>query len=510
MLRRFIRQITPFQALTRAAIRRVRTTAFRPATPGQPTAHEMTTMSVATQSKGKSVKRTRTLVAVLAASGLAVSLAACSSSGGTDSSTKAAAASKPANCANKIIDKDAPEVTLWSWSPTAQVAVDEFNKAHTDVQICWTNAGAGSAEYDKFSTAIAAKKGAPDVVMLETEQLPSFEIKGALVDLTKYGANKVKNDFSAGTLKDISNGAGKGIYAIPDDGGPVAMMYNKDIFDKYGLSVPTTWDEYAAQAQKLKDAGGPAMGDWPSDTPAFAQAMFNQAAGSGKQTFTYSLADKQNLGLDINSAANKKVLSYWTDLVDKKLVSTIGQQTTDFTSALAKGQLATFIAASWEPGHLLNAGIPTGADAPWRVAMLPQWDADKPVQVNWGGSTYAVTAQSAQPKLAAEVAIGLFGDENPKTIGAHFPMHLKAQKADWFVNATDPFFGGQAANKEVWIPAAKGYEGTVYSPFQNYYYTQLTSLLTKTSGGNAKPADALDGLQKTITNYAKSQGFTVK
>ena len=38
----------------------------------------------------------------------------------------------------------------------------------------------------------------PDVIMLEADQLTGFGIQTALVDLSKYGANDVKKNFSAG------------------------------------------------------------------------------------------------------------------------------------------------------------------------------------------------------------------------------------------------------------------------------------------------------------------------
>ncbi len=454
-------------------------------------------------------KMTSRGLAAIAAVGLIATLAACSSSQSQSPAVAAtdppqAQADKPSNCDVPIVYPAATRVTLWGWSPTDQVAVTAFNKAHTDVQICWSNNGAGSAEYDKFSTAIAAGKGAPDVIMLETDQLNSFQIKGALANLSLYGADKLKSEFAPGTLADISNNGG--IYAIPDDGGPVALMYRQDIFAKYQLTPPKTWAEYAADAAKLKAANGPAMGDWPSDTPAFTQAMFAQA---GANTFTYNLATKTKVGIDANNAATQKVLTYWTNLAKSGDVSTVGEGTTGFTSDLASGKYASFIAASWEPGHFTGAGFERGPSSPWRVAMLPQWDANNPVQVNWGGSTYAVTNQSKYPHAAAEVAMELFGNENPTTLGAHFPEHLPVQQASWFINAKDPFFGEQQANKEVWIPTADAYKGTGYSPFQNYFYQQLTGMLTKTTGGSQSPTEGLQQLQSTLTSYAKAQGFTV-
>lgn len=96
---------------------------------------------------------------------LGLGLAAC---GGGDDKGSGGTAAKPANCTNKIVHEDAKRVLVWAWYPNMATVVDNFNNQHTDVQVCWTNAGQGQPEYAKFQTAISAKKGAPDVVMLET------------------------------------------------------------------------------------------------------------------------------------------------------------------------------------------------------------------------------------------------------------------------------------------------------------------------------------------------------
>ena len=47
-------------------------------------------------------------------------------------------------------------------------------------------------------------------------------------------------------------------YGIPYTSSARALFYNKDLFAKAGISTPpTTWDEYQADAQKLKSAGVP-------------------------------------------------------------------------------------------------------------------------------------------------------------------------------------------------------------------------------------------------------------
>src|SRR5664280_978492 len=201
---------------------------------------------------------------------MVVGLAACSGS-----SDKSKTSSSATNCTNKIVNKSVPVVSVWAWYPNMAAVVDNFNNGHKDVQVCWTVAGQGAPEYAKFQTAIAAGKGAPDVIMLEADQLTGFEIQKAIVDLSKYGANDVKKNFSAGAWKDVSQG--NSVYGIPVDGGPMAMIYRKDVFDKYGITTPPkTWAEYETDAQKVKDAGGPLFGDIGSNVPAAVTALMAQ------------------------------------------------------------------------------------------------------------------------------------------------------------------------------------------------------------------------------------------
>ena len=156
--------------------------------------------------------KNRTRLAAISAVAAGLLLSACATSannsgarrrradrGGEDTSPKLT------NCTNKM-KNDAPQVSVWAWYPNMANVVDNFNKAHTDVQICWNNVGQGNDEYTKVQTAISAKKGLADVVMLEADQLASFAIQDALVDLTPYGADEVKGNFSEGAWKDVSQG----------------------------------------------------------------------------------------------------------------------------------------------------------------------------------------------------------------------------------------------------------------------------------------------------------------
>jgi len=458
-------------------------------------------------SKGNTVKK-KALGAVVSALAIAAMLAACSGGGGTNSDK--GTSPKLTNCTNKMVYKDAPQVSVWAWYPNMAKVVDNFNKAHKDVQVCWNNVGQGNDEYTKVQTAISAGKGLPDVVMLEADHLSSYEIQNALVDISKYGADKVKDNFSAGAWKDVSQGSS--VYAIPVDGGPMALIYRTDVFEKYGITTPpTTWEEYDADAAKVKAAGGPVFGDFGANVPAEIMALQIQ---KGAEPFKYDLKDPKKLSIKLDDQASKDVLDYWAGLVKKGLVGTQDQFTTDYISGVVGGKYATYTSAAWAPGYLTGAGVGVGASkGVWAVAPLPQWDKANPVSVNWGGSAFAVTSQATNKKLAAEVAMGLYADPDSLADGwknqVIFPLNQSVLKSEEFINNKSEFFNGQTANKDVYIPAENAYKGFVYAPITVYYYAQLQAVAVKINAGKISGADAATELQAKIVKYAKSQGFTV-
>lgn len=422
--------------------------------------------------------------------------------------TGCSAGEAAASCQNKIVEQDAKQVTMWAWYPKFEPVVDLFNKTHKDVQICWTNAGAGNDEYTKFSTAIQAGSGAPDVVMLETEVVPSYIADGSIVDLSKLGADKVKENYSAGAWSDESKGGDA--YAVPVDGGPVGLLYRKDLFDKYGISVPTTWDEYAAAAEKIKQASGgkTLLTDYPGNGRAYQTAL---AAQAGAKPF--ELTGSQSIKIDLDDPASRKVATYWNDLVQKKLVGTEDASTTDYNTHLVNGTYASVIAAAWLPGYLQGF---TGADksAEWAVAPVPQWDTANPVQINIGGSAFAVSKQAQDQKAAAKVAMEIFGTEEAWKLGiekaALFPLWKPILESDYFQSKAYPFFGGQQINKDVFLTAATDYKGFQFSPFQNLVYDKLTDAVNAMNKGKKSPEDALKTYQDSVVGYARQQGYTVE
>ena len=143
------------------------------------------------------------------------------------------------------------QLTLWSWLPNFQDQVSLFEAAHPNIKVNLVNAGQGGDEYTKLRAALKAGSGLPDVCHLEFQLVRSFEQLKALADIGP-SANAHKDEFAAWAWSQVSDG--DKVYAMPWDSGPIAVLYRNDVFEKYNLTVPKTWAEFADQAIKLHEA----------------------------------------------------------------------------------------------------------------------------------------------------------------------------------------------------------------------------------------------------------------
>ncbi len=198
-----------------------------------------------------SLRRRAALATALVLTG-SLALAACG--GGDDDAGGEAGQAQAVSQAD--IDKamsTPTELTFWTWVPNIQKEVALFQKKYPAIKVKVVNAGQGTPQYTKLRTALKAGTGAPDAAQIEFQYIPTFSLTKSLVDLRPYGAEALKDQFVPWTWQQVV-GSGGEVWAVPQDSGPMGMLYRKDIFDKYGIAVPKTWDEFAAASRKLHAA----------------------------------------------------------------------------------------------------------------------------------------------------------------------------------------------------------------------------------------------------------------
>jgi ABC-type glycerol-3-phosphate transport system substrate-binding protein len=209
---------------------------------------------------------------------------ACSSGGSASPSSGSTAPSQPAASQGST---SGGTIELWSWNNEGA-----YPKVHEDAEKRFVAANAGAtvkrtylpfSDYiTKFKASVAA--GAPPCIA----QIPwagefrDFVGSGELVSLTDV----VPDGFPAffDPIVDAVSIDGD-IWAIPLDVNTLQIAYNKTIFDKLGLAIPTKQSELQAIVDKLKAEGlfGIAMGTkdkWSAGDLFFAQVAYTDGTNT--------------------------------------------------------------------------------------------------------------------------------------------------------------------------------------------------------------------------------------
>ena len=435
--------------------------------------------------------------AVFAAAAIALissTLVACGSGGGSSSGSGSAADLDAA------LEKGG-EITYWSWTPSAEAQVAAFQEKYPNVKVNLVNAGTNTEEYTKLQNAIKAGSGAPDVVQIEYYAFPQFALADGLLDLSSYGFGDLKDDYSPGTWGSVAID-GK-IYGLPQDSGPMALFYNKAVFDQYGLTVPTTWDEYIAEAKKLHTADPTKYITADTGDAGFATSMIWQAGGTPFTT------DGTNVKIDLQDAGSKKWAATWNQLLQGGLLSDIPGWSDEWYKALGDGTIATLVTGAWMPG-VLESSV-TAAAGNWRVAPMPTYDGT-PVTAENGGGGQAVTKQSQNPALAAAFLKWLNNDPESLDIFAEsggFPSTTAQLTSDAFVNKASDYFGGQQINQVLTEASTQVRPGWSYLPFQVYANSIFGDTVGQAYTSKGDLNTGLTAWQEQLVSYGNDQGFSV-
>ncbi|HEX6343450.1 extracellular solute-binding protein [Umezawaea sp.] len=420
--------------------------------------------------------------AVAAGLGLAL-LAGCGSSGGQD-------------------PEGPTELSFWAWAPNIEKVVDRWNASHPDRKVVMSKQAQGDDLVTKLLTSAKAGSG-PDLAQVEFQALPTLVSNDVLADVSADAA-AVEGEFPEGVWQQVTLG-GDGVYAIPQDSGPMMFYYRADLFQQYGLTVPTTWDEYARTARTLRSrAPDRFLGTFSSNDPGWFAGLAQQAGGS------WWSIDGDTWRVSIDDAATRKVAAYWSGLVAEGAVDKTPMYTPEWNKALNDGTQIGWVSAVWAPGVL--AGNAGGTLGRWAMAPLPQWDAASPRTGNWGGSTTAVMSASTKRKAAAEFAIWLNTD--PEAVAALvtdsgvYPAATKAQTGS-ALEQPPAFFPAQ----EDFYPTAQKIASTAASftwgPNVNVAYTAYKNAFGAAITAGTDLVPALSEVQRATIDDMRASGFKV-
>ncbi|MBF8189651.1 extracellular solute-binding protein [Nonomuraea sp. K274] len=438
-------------------------------------------------------RRRRTILAA-AAVALMASMTACSSGDTASTDTAGDTASGPVT------------LQFWTWSlkgsdPAAKAIVDKYHQLHPNVTVKLSEVG-GTA--DTSAKLLAADKAGdtPDVVQVEYRGVPALVVSGAVKDITADVAGvKANIDPNIWAQTTFNNQ----VYGVPQDIGPMMLTFRKDLFDKYGVKVPTTWAEYAEAAEQIHKKNPDAyISNFAADQLEFFAA---QAAQAGAQWWS---TDGNAWKVGIDTEPSLQTADFWQDLVKRDLVKVEKLLTPEWNAEVNDGKILSWAGGAWVPSVIYTVAPDTAGK--WESVPLPQWTKGQAAVPFQGGSAYLVPAKSKHAKEAAAFAAWLGGSKEGSTsllsvdifpggnagrqaTLTHEPPKLTPQQKD-FYQVTDQVI------KNTTIPVTWG-------PNVNVAQSAFGDALNKAALDKTSFRAVYQATQQTVVADLQKSGYTV-
>ncbi|NIK80255.1 ABC-type glycerol-3-phosphate transport system substrate-binding protein [Paenibacillus castaneae] len=209
-----------------------------------------------------------------------------------------------------------------------------------------------TTDYDQSLKVRIASGDFPDVVFVPT--IPNSELPNYFTPLDDI-------QFSDELyFKDLKAHEGK-MYGISSGGSTVGIVYNKKAFEKAGVTaVPTTYDEFLAAAQKLKDAGIVPLASnfkdkWPLDA-----WVYDVPTIIGEEPAHQNLRAETDTPYTLDNAYGKSwgILRelYTKGFLEKDVNSTNWEQS---KKEVANGTFGMYLLGNWVINQVIENGAPS-------------------------------------------------------------------------------------------------------------------------------------------------------
>ena len=341
---------------------------------------------------------------------------------------------------------------------------------------------------------------------LPTSDTPDF--------FTWWSGYRIEDLFSQNVLEDVSDVWTKAIadgelsadlaaaftfggkqWAIPASLSYWVAFYNKKVFADNGVSVPTTWAELTAAADKFKAAGitpfaATQNGRWP------AFIWFEELLIRTDPNFYVELTAGRAKYTDPTAV---KVFETWKTLIDAGYFTSFDSDPfNDWIPQFTQGKLATITMGTWYQSGFTGANLKPGVD--YDIFVLPNVDpalTGKSIIVETGA--LAIAAKSSKIDDAKKMAAWWVSPD--------------AQTA-WIKNLSDASPDPKATSDNVALQGLIKTVGDGYSLYQRYWEASPVPIV---EGGvdflaqfMLNPGDAtsvMENLQKLAdTEWAKRGG----
>ena len=362
---------------------------------------------------------------------------------------------------------------------TLQGLIDKFTKKNPKVKITIT---APSDAGTVLKTRLT-KNDIPDIIACGGDTTyTELQSAGVLEDLSGEDYLSSVQDAYMQMLYDVNKEKEEDAYGVPYATNASGILYNKDIFKKANIKVPTTWTELQAAVDTLEAAGiqpfeltfkdnWTCLPAWNSMAPVIPAANFTDERKAGKTTFV---------------GTHEEILEKYAYILEHAQKDYMGTTYNDGNKLFAEGKAAMMINGNWAIPEFLNSNADMNVDM---FAFPSTDDASKNTVTSGIDVLFAVSSQSddAKKEAAKEFVAFMMEKENAQ-------QYIDEQFA---FSAID---GVEQTNETVASAQAAIAEGKV-SNFPDHYYPSgfdLASILSEFALNESKGMDLKKNMKNTL------------
>lgn len=272
--------------------------------------------------------------------------------------------------------------------PVMERLIQQFNASHPNIQVR-AQAQPWGTTWQQLPSLVASGR-APDVVVINEDQITNFIARGAVSPLTgaELQAANINKSRYYGPLFQTADYEGKS-YGVPISSVAYVMFYNKDLMQKSGVTkVPTTREEFLKAAQQCTtDRSGKKPGQAgfdPKNLNTWGVSLYNNWVGSRLAYAAIlqnggSLVDK-SLNANFNTPQAVEAVQFLVDLVQKHGVARPNSTEEAELAAFSQGKVCFFPSGQWYTDRFEQQKMNFG------VAFVPRIGKQK--DAAWGGSSH--------------------------------------------------------------------------------------------------------------------------
>jgi len=281
-------------------------------------------------------------------------------------------------------------LTVWAWSTPAEslrIIAKEFEHLNPLVNVRVDMLGSNMSRA-RFLLALSAGVGAPDVAMIEIQNVEQYAATGTLADLTPH-AKQYESSFPSSSWNNCVY-EGK-VYGIPWDLGPCGVFYKSALFKKYGIDAKDikTWDDYIEAGKQIVERSDGQTRMLPLSIGEMAHLFEMLLHQAGGQVF-----DDQGR-IAINCFAARESLRVIRRMIQEGISANIAPHGYEMYASFNNESIASHPMPVWFGGMIKDvADASLASTLQWDVFQLPAIQSGGLRNSSRGGSVLVIPAQS--------------------------------------------------------------------------------------------------------------------